>query len=110
MGSSSRDLSLTFRVGFAPSRPGPIPERNFSQGTWRRSSGRRAFEPNGSKAEEFGLETEPTSATRRNQIKFQVSPAPLRCPIREGNFGTNRWQKSPKSFEIRLFDILRFVI
>ena len=31
------------------------------------------FEPNGSKAEDFGVETEPTSATRRNQTKFQVS-------------------------------------
>ncbi len=30
------------------------------------------FEPRGSKVEEFGLETEPTSANRRNQMKFQV--------------------------------------
>ena len=34
---------------------------------------RRSFELNGSKAEDFGLETEPTSANRRNQMKFQVS-------------------------------------
>ncbi len=33
----------------------------------------RAFR---SKVEDFGLETEPTSANRRNQMKFQVSPAP----------------------------------
>ena len=30
----------------------------------------------GSKEEDFGLETEPTSANRRNQMKFQVSRAP----------------------------------
>ena len=38
------------------------------------------FEPNGSKAEDFGLDTEPTSATRRNQMKFQLSPAPAALP------------------------------
>ena len=34
------------------------------------------FEPNSSKAEDFGLETEPTPTNRSNQMKFQVSPAP----------------------------------
>ncbi len=36
---------------------------------------RRSFELNGSKAEDFGLETEPTSAKCRNQMKLQLSLA-----------------------------------
>ncbi len=36
---------------------------------------RRSFELNGSKAEDFGLETEPTSANRRHQMKLQLSLA-----------------------------------
>ena len=35
------------------------------------------FEPNGSKEEDFGLETEPTSATRRDQMKFQLGVEPV---------------------------------
>ena len=38
------------------------------------------FEPRGSKVEDFGLETEPTSANRRNQMKFQVSPTSAALP------------------------------
>ena len=38
------------------------------------------FEPNGSQAEDFGLETEATSANHGNQMKFQLSPAPAGLP------------------------------
>ena len=60
--------------------------------------------------EDFGLETEPTSDNCRNQMKFQVSSSPAALPHSRRNFVTNGWQGSPESFEIRLFDILRFRI
>ena len=51
--------------------------------------------------------------TARSLFKFQVSsglapPPVVMAPFRERNIGTYRWQRSPESFEIRLFDILRF--
>ena len=38
------------------------------------------LEPRGSKVEDFGLETEPTSANLKNQTKFQVSGPPAVLP------------------------------
>ena len=39
------------------------------------ASGPPCIEPKARKEEYFGLETEPTSASRRNQMKLQVSAA-----------------------------------
>ena len=49
------------------------------------------FEPRGSKVEDFGLETESTSATRRNQMKFRlVLPPEALVPLETEIFPRRR--------------------